>query len=152
MFGISSWELVIIALFVLLAFGPDKIPDIFKLLGKAMKMFREAKSQVEEVTAQIIRPEDLETLKGLSDPLGARELKNNVATLLDPLKNQTVIDRQKEVQAAAADASSIWSSLAAPASAVAGNNPAEDAQPGVPSVRASHNDATKGGSSDADPS
>jgi len=105
---------VIIALFVLIAFGPDKIPDIFKLLGKALKMFREAKSQVEEVTSQVIRPEDIEMLKGLRDPLGTQELKNNVADLLNPL-NDTVVQRQKEVQAAAADASSIWSTLAVPA-------------------------------------
>jgi TatA/E family protein of Tat protein translocase len=113
-FGISSWEFVIIALFVLIAFGPDRIPEIFKLLGKAAKMFREARNKVEEVTSQVVRPEDLETLKGLSDPLGTRELKNNVATLLDPLKN--TIDAQKNMRAReASDASSIWSTLAAPA-------------------------------------
>ena len=113
MFGISSWEFAIIMIFVLIAFGPDKIPEIFKLLGKALKMFREAKSQVEEVTSQVIRPEDMETLKSLRDPLGTQELKNNVATLLDPLKEATAPIR--ESRSASANATSIWSSLAGPA-------------------------------------
>ena len=123
MFGISSGEFVIIMLFVLIAFGPDKIPEIFKLLGKAARMFREAKSQVEEVTSKVIRPEDLETLQGLRDPLGTRELKNNVATLLD----RPVADGQKHVQKVAADASSIWSTLASPAQA--GEEGRSDADP-----------------------
>jgi len=123
-FGISSWEFVIIALFVLIAFGPDKIPEIFKLLGKAAKMFREAKSQVEQVTSQVIRPEDIETLKSLKDPLGTQELKRNVATLLDPLKETTAPLR--EARSATADASSIWSSLSNPATS---DTPADPAQP-----------------------
>jgi len=137
--GISSWEFVIIALFVLIAFGPDKIPDIFKLLGKALKMFREAKAQVEEVTAQVIRPEDIEMLKTLKDPLGTQELKNNVATLLDPLKETTAPLR--EARSAVADASSIWSSLSGPAAPTPpeadGSAPTatDDASPSAPAVQ-----------------
>lgn len=129
MFGISSWEFVIIALFVLIAFGPDKIPDIFKLLGKAARVFREARSQVEEVTSQVIRPEDLETIKGLRDPLGTRELKNNVATLLDPVKNFSLTDQKEERAQQEADASSIWSTLAAPAPVADGKEDDADADP-----------------------
>jgi len=129
-FGISSWEFVIIVVFILIAFGPDKIPEIFKLLGKALKMFRDAKSQVEEVTSQVIRPEDLETLKSLRDPLGTQELKNNVATLLDPLKEATAPIR--ESHSASANASSIWSSLAGPASPAEVAAEAEQAGPQSP--------------------
>lgn len=115
-FGISSWEFVIIMVFILIAFGPDKIPEIFKLLRKAVKMFQDAKSQVEEVTSQIIRPEDIEMLKSLQDPLGTKELKESVTNLIDPLKNPLSSTRDKEKQATRADASSIWSSLSAPSS------------------------------------
>ena len=114
---------MIIMLFVLIAFGPDKIPEIFKLLGKAARMFREAKSQVEEVTSKVIRPEDLETLQRLRDPLGTRELKNNVATLLD----RPVAEGQKQVQKTADSAASIWSTLAS--SAQTGEEGGSDADP-----------------------
>ena len=126
LFGISSWEFVIILLFVVIAFGPDKIPEIFKLLGKAAKMFREAKSQVEQVTSQVIRPEDIETLKTLKDPLGTQELKRNVATLLDPLKETTAPLR--EMRSSTADASSIWSSLSNPATSDPAADPAQPAE------------------------
>ena len=171
MFGINSWEFVIILLFVVIAFGPDKIPEIFKLLGKAAKMFREAKSQVEKVTSQVIRPEDLETLKTLKDPLGTQELKHNVATLLDPLKEATAPLR--ETHSSVADASSIWSSLSGPAASAkttdstqqpgSGVPVAAPVQPAVPvnavgpttSVTAGSGDAAAGkekGEVDADPS
>lgn len=110
--GISSWEFVIIAVFVVIAFGPDKIPEIFKLLGKVAKMFRDAKEQVQEVTSQIIRPEDLDTLKSLQDPLGTKELRNSVTSLLDPLKDAA--SPQREKRSVSANASSIWSSLSTP--------------------------------------
>lgn len=40
MFGIGSTEFVIIGLFVLLIFGPDKLPELARTAGRFMKDFR----------------------------------------------------------------------------------------------------------------
>ena len=153
-FGISSWEFVFIVVFILIVFGPDKIPEIFKLLGKAAKMFRQAKSQVQEVTAQVIRTEDVEMLKSLQDPLGTQELKNTVATLIDPLKNPATGASGKEPAAAKPAASSIWSSLAAPpapTSAAPVPPATTSAAPATPATPAPSEEKPEG-SGDADPS
>lgn len=49
MFGISGFEFLIIAGFILLVFGPEKIPDMAKTFGRAMKQFNQAKSDMETV-------------------------------------------------------------------------------------------------------
>jgi TatA/E family protein of Tat protein translocase len=48
-FGISGFEFLIIAGFILLVFGPEKIPDMAKTFGRAMKQFNKAKSDMETV-------------------------------------------------------------------------------------------------------
>ncbi len=53
MFGISGTELVIIAVFVLIIFGPDKIPEIARTVGKAMATFK----RVQEDTERLIKAE-----------------------------------------------------------------------------------------------
>ncbi len=84
-------------------------------------MFNEAKSQVEEVTSQVIKPEDIELLK---DPLGTKKLNSTVTSLIEPLKNPSVVADEKKRQAEAPTASSIWSSLAQPAAPAQTNEPA----------------------------
>jgi len=65
---ISGPEIAVIAIVVLLLFGPDKIPQILKTLKKAAGLYAEARDQVQDVvTAHVISPEELEMLK---DPLG----------------------------------------------------------------------------------
>jgi TatA/E family protein of Tat protein translocase len=52
-FGISGTELVIVAVFVLIIFGPDKIPEIARTVGKAMATFK----RVQEDTERLIKAE-----------------------------------------------------------------------------------------------
>jgi TatA/E family protein of Tat protein translocase len=52
-FGISGTELVLIAVFVLIIFGPDKIPEIARTVGKAVATFK----RVQEDTERIIKAE-----------------------------------------------------------------------------------------------
>jgi len=48
-FGIGGNELLIIAVFALIIFGPDKIPEIARGAGKAIQMFKRAQQDVEHV-------------------------------------------------------------------------------------------------------
>ena len=49
MFGISGFELLIIVAFVLIIFGPDKLPELAKTVGSAMRMFKSAQADMERV-------------------------------------------------------------------------------------------------------
>ncbi len=46
MFGISGAEIVLILVFAFLIFGPDKLPDIAKTVGKAIAKFRDAQEDM----------------------------------------------------------------------------------------------------------
>jgi TatA/E family protein of Tat protein translocase len=52
-FGISGTELVLIAVFVLIIFGPDKIPEIARTVSKAVATFK----RVQEDTERLIKAE-----------------------------------------------------------------------------------------------
>jgi TatA/E family protein of Tat protein translocase len=59
MFGLGMGELVVIFLLVLIVFGPKKLPELASGLGKAIREFRKAGSDIrEELTkdADIARP------------------------------------------------------------------------------------------------
>ena len=50
---VGGWELIIIALIVLLLFGGKKIPELMKGLGKGVKSFKEGMKEVEEDVNEI---------------------------------------------------------------------------------------------------
>lgn len=45
---VGPWEIVIIALIILLLFGGKKIPELMKGLGKGVKSFKEGLNEVEK--------------------------------------------------------------------------------------------------------
>ncbi len=45
---VGPWEIVIIALIVLLLFGGTKIPELMKGLGKGVKSFKDGLNEVEK--------------------------------------------------------------------------------------------------------
>ena len=48
MFGIGAPELIIIAVIALLVFGPSKLPELGKTLGKGLREFKKASSDLKE--------------------------------------------------------------------------------------------------------
>ena len=46
---LGGWEILIIALVVLLLFGGKKIPELMKGLGKGVKSFKDGMNGVDEV-------------------------------------------------------------------------------------------------------
>lgn len=50
---VGGWELIIVALVVLLLFGGKKIPELMKGLGKGVKSFKEGMKDVEEDVKEI---------------------------------------------------------------------------------------------------
>jgi len=47
LFGIGSWEFMIIAVLALLLFGPDKLPDFARTIGRFMRDFRRYQAMME---------------------------------------------------------------------------------------------------------
>ena len=58
-FNLGFWEIVIIALVVLLLFGGKKIPELMKGLGKGVKNFKDGMKEVESEVKEIKK--DIET-------------------------------------------------------------------------------------------
>lgn len=56
------WEILIIALVILLIFGGKKIPELMKGLGKGVKSFKagmaEAEKDLQDIKKDIDKPED----------------------------------------------------------------------------------------------
>ena len=52
-FNLGFWEIVIIALVILLIFGGKKIPELMKGLGKGVKNFKEGMKDVEDDVKEI---------------------------------------------------------------------------------------------------
>lgn len=56
--NIGFFEIGVIFVLALLVFGPRKLPEIAKILGKAMRMFREASDEVRRTLEEDIRVEE----------------------------------------------------------------------------------------------
>lgn len=59
-FNLGFWEIVIIALVVLLLFGGKKIPELMRGLGKGVKNFKEGMKEVENEVEEIKKDIDSE--------------------------------------------------------------------------------------------
>jgi sec-independent protein translocase protein TatB len=49
LFGIGGTELAIIAVFAFIIFGPDKVPELARTIGKVMRQFKRAQEDMERV-------------------------------------------------------------------------------------------------------
>ncbi len=69
MFGIGGNELLIIAVFALIIFGPDKIPELARTLGKTWRTFKRAQEDMERVIrAEMLAPDAAERGIGTTAP------------------------------------------------------------------------------------
>lgn len=46
--NLSSWEIILIFLVVLLFFGAKRLPELFRSFGKSMKEFKKATTEIED--------------------------------------------------------------------------------------------------------
>lgn len=87
MFGIGGFELFIILLFGFLIFGPDKLPEIAKTVGKGIARFRQAQQEMNETLGD----------QKIFDPDNPDEPFKNPVEVLDKMAQ-----RQEEKKAMAA--------------------------------------------------
>ncbi len=67
MLGLGPGELVVVLIIALVIFGPGKLPDVGNALGKSIREFRKATS---EVTEELSKPARVEARDG-EGPKGA---------------------------------------------------------------------------------
>jgi Tat protein translocase TatB subunit len=83
MFNIGLPELLIIAAIALIVFGPNKLPELAKAFGRAMREFRKATEEVKESFEA--ETKDLEELKDtLTQENLLADLSENIATSTEP--------------------------------------------------------------------
>lgn len=107
MFGIGGTELVLIVLFALVIFGPDKLPGIARSLGRTLGTFKRAQEDME----RLIRAEMFVSEKE------EKERKAQAAS-----DSSTGDDASGSASSKAAE---IWNSTGAPASAEAAGEGAD---------------------------
>lgn len=57
MFGIGGFELFIIVVFIFVVFGPDKLPEIIKIISLGIKKFKKAKAEMDTILKEeIVEP------------------------------------------------------------------------------------------------
>ncbi len=78
MFGIGSTELLIIGVFAFILFGPDKVPELARTVGKFWKQFNEVREGMEQTIRMEMYAKDSDTEFGPKTPASAAEAVNNL--------------------------------------------------------------------------
>lgn len=129
MFGIGEGELAIIVVFGFLLFGPDKLPQMGRTIGRAIRQFRETQEKMTAVVqSEIIDP----VSEAASAPVKPKKAaadddsdadKDAVETAA-PAKKETFAERRARLAAEKAA-----SEAAAEGEGAAGESEAESAEP-----------------------
>ncbi len=73
MFGIGFQEILIILVIVLILFGPKRLPDLAKSIGKGVAEFKKASDEVRQGIEEAIREEEAKPEGKTPEPPGAGE-------------------------------------------------------------------------------
>ena len=147
MFGIGEGELAIIVVFGFLLFGPDKLPQMGRTIGRAIRQFRETQEKMTAVVqSEIIDP----VSEAASAPVKPKkaavdddsDADEGAVETAAPAKKETFAERRARLAAekaasegategegAADEAESAESAKAEPAAAVAEPEPAAEPEP-----------------------
>ena len=133
--GIGGNELIIILIFAFLIFGPDKLPEIARTIGRAIAKFRDAQNEVNEV----IRQEVYDPAADKDNPF--QKATEKAAELNKPQqpKTETFAERKarydkiraerrakEEAAKAQAEANASGATAATPAPAQSASEPTDD--------------------------
>ena len=77
MFGIGAGELVLIAIVVLLAVGPDQMPKMLRTVGRGMRQVRRATRELQSTVGvdQLLSDDELRDPLGMKTPAKPKPVK-----------------------------------------------------------------------------
>jgi colicin import membrane protein len=104
LFGLGGWELAIIIIFGFLIFGPDKLPQMARTIGRVIRQFRTAQEQMTNVIkAEVYDP--IKDLEPLVNPFAGFSLDGSKeeAKKAEPAKKVTKTASTKKVESKSED-------------------------------------------------
>jgi Tat protein translocase TatB subunit len=95
MFGIGFQEILLVLLIALIFFGPKKLPDLARSLGRGVAEFKKAADEVKRSFEEVVEEEslknelkdELQELKDMGSDL-EKDVKKEVGDLEDDLKKK----------------------------------------------------------------
>ena len=97
MFNIGPLELLAIMVVALLVFGPDKLPEIGKQVGKAMREFRQFQAHMHEQARDVIEPITGPIMSG-TGPFSDGPQPTNISGGPMPTGNNVNVPRSATIQ------------------------------------------------------
>lgn len=143
MFGLGGWELAVIAIFGFLIFGPDKLPQMARTIGRVVRQFRTAQEQMNKVIkAEVYDP--LKDLEPLANPFAGISLDGKGdAKKTGSEKNTAQSSSTKKVESKSAEKDATPTKATSPTKAPV---PVKDAAPKkAEDAMTSGSDSTKSG-------
>lgn len=61
--GLGGWEILLILLAILVIFGPKRLPEMGRSLGKAIREFKSAGKEIQNDLAKSVEEEDTNSSK-----------------------------------------------------------------------------------------
>ena len=97
MFGIGAPELIIIAVIALLIFGPSKLPELGKTLGKGLREFKKASSDLKEQINPLndINEHDADKPEHELNANNPNLLESKMQKTKKPVKKRTAVKNKK---------------------------------------------------------
>lgn len=92
MFDIGLQEMLVIGVLALLVFGPSKLPELGRMVGRAMREFRRASDEFRTTVETNLHMNDLDPIPPPPDPVAAETAPAEVGTLpseLEPASPET---------------------------------------------------------------
>lgn len=138
MLGIGSTELVIILVFGFLLFGPDKLPQMGRTIGRALRQFRETQEKLTAVVQTEVVDPMAAAAKAPKVAVAAKDedadVEGSTATEEAPVRKETFAERRARLAAerAAKEAEAAADDAEGGKSAPAEDAPADDAPAAEP--------------------
>ena len=79
--NLSSWEIILIFLVVLLFFGAKRLPELFRSFGKSVKEFKKATTDIEEDIRTAMEDTPTEKAQAPIQPSGEASAVDSTASL-----------------------------------------------------------------------
>ena len=94
-FGVGLPEVTVILVLALLIFGPKKLPELGKQLGKTLKSLKTASNEFQNEINQVMNESNEQSLNELSNIEDSKNI-NDIDISSDKFNNSNVLENDKD--------------------------------------------------------